>query len=108
MIDPWFINNMKDIVDFERTITTAVLKKNADEQKVFFKRAKGMGFSDAQLGTLLKTDEMSIRTLRKKLGVIPTYKLVDTCAAEFEAYTPYFYSTYEEEDESAPTTAGKS
>ena len=107
MIDPWFINNMKDIVDFERTISAAVLKKSADEQKAFFKRAKGMGFSDAQLGTLLKTDELSIRTLRKSLGVIPTYKLVDTCAAEFEAYTPYFYSTYEEEDESAPSNRRK-
>jgi carbamoyl-phosphate synthase large subunit len=95
------------IVDFERTITITVLKKSADEQKAFFKQAKGMGFSDAQLATLLKTDELSIRNLRKKIGVIPTYKLVDTCAAEFEAYTPYYYSTYEEEDESAPSNEGK-
>ncbi len=106
-IDPWFVNNMKDIVAFEKTITATVLKKSDDEQRAFFKEAKGMGFSDTQLAALLKTDELSVRTLRKKLGVIPTYKLVDTCAAEFEAYTPYYYSTYEEEDESAPSNRRK-
>jgi carbamoyl-phosphate synthase large subunit len=102
MIDPWFLNNMKDIVDFEKSITPEILKKDTAAQKQFFKKAKGMGFSDAQLGRLLKKDEIEIRSLRKGLGVVPTYKLVDTCAAEFEAYTPYYYSTYEEEDESRP------
>jgi carbamoyl-phosphate synthase large subunit len=102
MIDPWFVNNLKDIVDFEKAITPAALKAPRDDQRVFFKKAKGMGFSDAQLGKLLKKNELAIRCLRKKLGVIPTYKLVDTCAAEFEAYTPYYYSTYEAEDESRP------
>jgi carbamoyl-phosphate synthase large subunit len=101
-IDPWFVNNMKDIVDFEKTITPARLKAGRDDLRAFFKKAKGMGFSDVQLGKLLKKDELAIRALRKKLGVIPTYKLVDTCAAEFEAYTPYYYSTYESEDESRP------
>ena len=107
MIDPWFVNNMKDIVDFEKTITPAILEKDADEQKAFLRKAKGMGFSDMQLGVLLKKDELAVRALRKSLGVVPTYKLVDTCAAEFEAYTPYYYSTYEDEDESNPSSRRK-
>jgi carbamoyl-phosphate synthase large subunit len=106
-IDTWFLNNMKDIVDFEKTITPAILKKAPEVLKPFFKKAKGMGFSDAQLGDLLKTDELAVRKLRKKIGVIPTYKLVDTCAAEFEAYTPYYYSTYEDEDECVPSDRRK-
>ncbi|MBN2189132.1 MAG: carbamoyl-phosphate synthase large subunit, partial [Chitinispirillaceae bacterium] len=106
-IDPWFLNNMKDLVDFEKTIEPDILKKDVAAQKAFFKKAKGMGFSDAQLGQLLKKEEVSVRGLRKKLGVLPTYKLVDTCAAEFEAYTPYYYSTYEEEDESRPGSRRK-
>jgi carbamoyl-phosphate synthase large subunit len=61
--------------------------------------AKRLGFSDAQLASLLSTSESKVRALRKSLGIVPTYKTVDTCAAEFEAQTPYYYSTYEEEDE---------
>jgi carbamoyl-phosphate synthase large subunit len=106
-IDPWFLNNMKDIVDFEKTVTPDILKKDAAAQKVFFRKAKGMGFSDAQLAVLLKKEELEVRSLRKGLGVLPTYKLVDTCAAEFEAYTPYYYSTWEEEDESRPSNRKK-
>jgi carbamoyl-phosphate synthase large subunit len=102
-IDPWFLNNMKDIVDFEKTALPEVLTKDAAVQKAFFKKAKAMGFSDVQLGTLLKREETEVRRLRKQRGVLPTYKMVDTCAAEFEAYTPYYYSTYEEEDESRPS-----
>ena len=98
--DPWFINNMKDIVVFEQSISIDILKKDRKEQESFFREAKELGFSDPQLAHILKSDELSIRNLRKKLGVLPTYKLVDTCAAEFEAYTPYYYSTYETEDES--------
>jgi carbamoyl-phosphate synthase large subunit len=62
-------------------------------------RAKQHGFSDRQLAYLWKTDELAVRRLRKKLGVLPVFKTVDTCAAEFEAYTPYHYSTYETENE---------
>lgn len=62
-------------------------------------RAKAFGFSDIQLARLLGSDQVSIFKLRHERGVIPAYKLVDTCAAEFEAFTPYFYSTYETEDE---------
>ncbi|MFH1854252.1 MAG: carbamoyl-phosphate synthase large subunit, partial [Candidatus Omnitrophota bacterium] len=87
-IDPWFIHNIKEIVDFEKEISLGNLL-----------RAKQLGFSDAQIARLTNFDELSIRDLRKKQGIIPTFKLVDTCAAEFEAYTPYYYSTYETECE---------
>ncbi|WP_142688048.1 carbamoyl-phosphate synthase large subunit [Chitinophaga polysaccharea] len=94
-IDPWFLNQMNQIF---KTATSII----ADEQSI--RRAKQYGFSDIQLKNLLGFgSEIEMRTIRKKLGVLPTYKLVDTCAAEFEAFTPYFYSTYEEDDESRVT-----
>jgi carbamoyl-phosphate synthase large subunit len=71
------------------------------------RRAKRMGFSDHHLGVLLGASELEVRTHRIGLEVFPTFKTVDTCAAEFEAYTPYYYSTYEDEDEVAESTAPK-
>src|ERR1700726_1979356 len=65
-------------------------------------KAKSLGFSDRQIAHLSGQTEDEVRALRKKLGLVPTYKLVDTCAAEFEAATPYYYSCWEEETESAP------
>ncbi|MGB7568191.1 MAG: carbamoyl-phosphate synthase large subunit [Chitinivibrionales bacterium] len=106
-IDAWFINNMKDILDFEVTVAPGILKADKNIQRAFFRKAKGMGFSDVQLGRLLGINDLSVRKLRKDLGVCATYKLVDTCAAEFEAYTPYYYSTYEDEDEGEPTDRKK-
>lgn len=106
-IDPWFINNLFDIFQFEKQITPAVLNMDQSSKKRFIKKAKGMGFSDAQMANFLAIDEIAFRDLRKSLGVIPTYKLVDTCAAEFEAYTPYYYSTYEQEDECSPSNKKK-
>ena len=106
-IDAWFVDSMKDIIDFEADILPEVLRLPDAQQKSFFKKAKGMGFSDKQLADKLHTADLAIRDLRKRLGVLPTYKLVDTCAAEFEAYTPYYYSTYESEDEGAPTQRKK-
>jgi carbamoyl-phosphate synthase large subunit len=106
-IDPWFLENMQDLVTFEKTVTPAVMKLGVAERKVLIRQAKAFGFSDAQLGALLHTNEPAVRALRKKLGVLPTYKLVDTCAAEFEAYTPYYYSTYETEDEGVPSAKKK-
>ncbi len=91
-IDPWFLSNIREIVDFEPTITEERLAS-----------AKQMGFSDAQIGERLGTSEEAVRALRVRRGVRPGYKLVDTCAAEFEAYTPYYYSTYDGEDESRPS-----
>jgi carbamoyl-phosphate synthase large subunit len=91
-IDPWFLRNMKEIADFEPTITEENL---AD--------AKRMGFSDLQIAARLARDEQAVRSLRAARGIRPAYKLVDTCAAEFEAHTPYYYSTYDAEDESRPS-----
>ena len=76
------------------------------------REAKRMGFSDGRLAGIWRLDgkgaQEKVRHLRKKHGLKPVYKRVDTCAAEFESYTPYLYSTYEEEDEAAPTTRRKS
>src|SRR5882672_1248573 len=71
-------------------------------------RAKAMGFSDRQIATLVGSTEDEVRALRKKIGLVPSYRLVDTCAAEFEAYTPYYYSTYDcGDDETRPSTKRK-
>ncbi|MDP8297138.1 MAG: carbamoyl-phosphate synthase large subunit [Candidatus Orphnella occulta] len=97
-IDPWFIYNIKQIVDFENS-----LPKNVDMlDKDTLLNAKQYGFSDKQIALACSSDELTIRAIRKKEAVEPVYKLVDTCAAEFEAYTPYYYSTYETENESRP------
>ena len=98
-IDPWFLHQMEQIV------TTA---KNITNDPKSIKQAKQYGFSDIQIKNLLGlNNELEVRAIRKKNGILPTYKLVDTCAAEFEAFTPYFYSTYEEEDESRVTLKPK-
>ncbi|MFC1771421.1 carbamoyl-phosphate synthase large subunit, partial [Candidatus Margulisiibacteriota bacterium] len=98
-IDLWFLYQLKQIVDFVKD-----LKKEPDH----ILEAKRMGFSDIQLANLLRfEDELEVRSYRKKHNIIPTYKLVDTCAAEFEAFTPYYYSTYETEDESRVTKKQK-
>ncbi len=97
-IDPWFLDNLKEIVEFETELKSiASQKKDLTRQNL--KQAKQMGFSDAQLGEIFSKTEEEMRRLRKVLEIYPTYKLVDTCAAEFEAFTPYYYSTYEDEDE---------
>jgi carbamoyl-phosphate synthase large subunit len=98
-IDPWFIHNIKEIVDLEEEIKCQMSNAQCQIPRELLKRAKEYGFSDRQLAYLCKSDEQSIRKLRKKHGIEVVFKLVDTCAAEFEAYTPYYYSTYEEEDE---------
>ena len=95
-IDPWFIHNLKQIVETENQIIERGFQ-GLDYN--FLKHCKEMGFSDVQLAYSTKTSENDIRGLRKKLSVLPVYKLVDTCAAEFESYTPYCYSTYETENE---------
>ncbi|HOY65015.1 MAG TPA: carbamoyl phosphate synthase large subunit, partial [bacterium] len=99
-IDPWFLYNMREIVDFEAEIESIANKGIAALTKEALTKAKQYGFSDAQLGRIFGVDEFQMRKIRIKKNVLPTYKLVDTCGAEFEAMTPYFYSTYEVEDES--------
>ncbi len=102
-IDPWFVENIADIIELEYRLKKA--KKNISNTLLL--EAKQYGFSDKQIGDLTGSNELSIRTLRKKKGVNVTYKLVDTCAAEFEAYTPYYYSTYESECEARTTKKKK-
>lgn len=98
-IDPWFIDNIKEIVEVEKRIKGFAKRGVKDIPAFILWEAKKCGFSDSQLAHLLGVDEAFIRKIRKEKGIRPVYKLVDTCAAEFEAYTPYFYSTYEMEDE---------
>ena len=75
--------------------------------KSHLRRLKGLGFSDVQIGRMLAVSQDDVRVVRKFFGIIPVYRLVDTCAAEFEAYTPYYYSTYGEENETRPSTKRK-
>ncbi|HOO91787.1 MAG TPA: carbamoyl-phosphate synthase large subunit, partial [Syntrophales bacterium] len=97
-IDPWFLQNIKEIVDMEATISA--FNGSGTLPVDVMKKAKQFGFSDRQIGNIIGIEPARVRVIREKDGVKPVYKLVDTCAAEFEAYTPYYYSTYEEEDES--------
>jgi len=103
-IDPWFLYNFRQIVETEGEISTRGLQGLDSD---FLKYCKERGFSDFQLAFLTGSCENDIRRLRKKLAVLPVYKLVDTCAAEFESYTPYYYSTYEQENEAKVTTGKK-
>ncbi len=96
-VDPWFLYNIKEILDME-TELSKYTKSNLPAD--LYRRAKEYGFSDKHLGIILKATEQEMFELRKKNNLKPSFKLVDTCAAEFEAYTPYYYSTYEIKDES--------
>ena len=92
-IDPWFLYQIKLLVETRHSISLRELKQN--------------GYSDKQIGRLWKKSELEIRSLRKKENILPSYKVVDTCAAEFEAQTPYCYSTYDEENEIEPLKGKK-
>ncbi len=102
-IDPWFLSQMAQIVATEEKISKAGRPLNEG----LVKKGKACGFSDVQLAHLLKEADDEIRAFRKGHGVQPVYKLVDTCAAEFEARTPYYYSTYEPENEARVSTGSK-
>src|SRR3990172_4404167 len=101
-IDPWFLREIAAIVREE-----TALSKGLPEGASHWKRVKAMGFSDRRLAALAGVREKEAREARWAAGVRPVFKRVGTCAAEFEAYTPYMYSTYEEEDEAAPTDRRK-
>jgi carbamoyl-phosphate synthase large subunit len=103
-IDRWFLDQLSQIVEMENHLRS--LGSLAAVDVATLREAKQMGFSDRQLATMLGSDDIEVRQWRKSLGVIATFKSVDTCAAEFEAYTPYYYSTYESENE-APAKGDK-
>ncbi len=104
-IDPWFLNNIKDIVALESKIAAG--KGKALPETALMRQAKEYGFSDKYLGNVLGVSELDVRRHRQAQGINPVYKRVDTCGAEFEATTPYLYSTYESECEAAPTKRRK-
>jgi carbamoyl-phosphate synthase large subunit len=110
-IDPWFLHQIRDVVAFtaELAIFGELLRqgRGQDQMEDMLRRAKEYGFSDVQLAHLWGGTEEHMAQARREHGVTPVYKLVDTCAAEFEAYTPYFYSTYEWEDEARKTDREK-
>ncbi len=101
-IDPWFLEQIREIVEFEPTIHEAALS-----DPHVLRKAKQMGFADWRIAELSASTELDVRKLRLSHGIKATFKMVDTCAAEFVAYTPYLYSTYEEEDEAPPTDRPK-
>ncbi|HZE26288.1 MAG TPA: carbamoyl-phosphate synthase large subunit [Terriglobales bacterium] len=107
-IDPWFLYQLKEINDMQLELEKHPMDSIPTE---VLRDAKRMGFSDGRLAAVWRLNDKGaqekVRHLRKKHGVMPVYKRVDTCAAEFESYTPYLYSTYEEEDEAAPTPKKK-
>jgi len=100
-IDPWFTYKLKNIVDMERRLLSETLTPQ------LLRQAKRLGFSDEQIGTLADRLPEQVRALRHQWNILPVYKLVDTCAAEFAAQTPYFYSTYEQENEAQPLEGDK-
>jgi carbamoyl-phosphate synthase large subunit len=102
-IDPWFLQQLDEIGAMESQLS---LVSPADRSEML-RPAKQMGFSDGRLASLWNVDEASVRELRKEHGVLPVYKRVDTCGAEFQANTPYLYSTYEDECEARPSDRKK-
>ncbi len=108
-IDPWFLTNIRQIIEMEEELKSArkVFEKRLPELREVLKEAKEYGFSDRMIARLWGSTEEDIRALRVSLNIIPVFKRVDTCAAEFVAYTPYLYSTYEEECEADPTDRKK-
>ncbi|HPY35188.1 MAG TPA: carbamoyl-phosphate synthase large subunit, partial [Smithellaceae bacterium] len=100
-IDPWFLHQIADVLAAEEE-----LKKSVPSAELL-RAAKRMGFSDRSLGMFWNKTEKEIRDWRAREEIFPVYKLVDTCAAEFEAYTPYYYSTYEQENETRPSEKKK-
>ncbi|HJY83196.1 MAG TPA: carbamoyl-phosphate synthase large subunit, partial [Candidatus Binatia bacterium] len=117
-IDPWFLENIAQIVEFERQVHLQVssLKSQVSNSQTAdaglptpdsLRFAKQLGFSDVRLAQLWQCSEAEIRAQREQWSILPVYKTVDTCAAEFVAHTPYLYSTYDGEDEAQPTTRRK-
>jgi carbamoyl-phosphate synthase large subunit len=104
-IDLWFLDQLRQIVEIESLVRTVGSLAAIDDG--LLRLAKQAGFSDRQLAVMLGASEMDVREDRKRRGILATYKSVDTCAAEFEAQTPYYYSTWEDEDETRPKEPGR-
>jgi carbamoyl-phosphate synthase large subunit len=102
-IDPWFLRNLQELTRMETALNAA----EPDERELWLRPAKQAGFSDKRLSALWGLREEEVRAMRRACGVQPVYKRVDTCAAEFEAHTPYLYSTYEDECEARPSERRK-
>jgi carbamoyl-phosphate synthase large subunit len=103
-IDPWFLDVIRRMVHEERCLSGRSPEGLSREE---IRRLKRIGLSDAAIGRAMRCGETAVRARRKELGVAPVYKTIDTCAAEFEAYTPYYYSAYEDENESIRTDKPK-
>ncbi|MDW7649950.1 MAG: carbamoyl-phosphate synthase large subunit [Bacillota bacterium] len=106
-IDPFFSQKILNIVKMEKRLAAYAGKGSGAVSPSLWAEAKELGFADETIAQLLETTEAAIRSARKSAGILPVYKMVDTCAAEFEAYTPYFYSTYGTEDEAGITDKRK-
>ena len=98
-IEPFFLEKIKNIVDFETLFAQKAASGLANVSRDIMAQAKELGFSDAILASLAQVPEQDVLAYRESLGIIPVYKMVDTCAAEFDAVTPYYYSCYDQEDE---------
>ncbi|MBC8391888.1 MAG: carbamoyl-phosphate synthase large subunit, partial [Deltaproteobacteria bacterium] len=105
-IDMWFLKNLQQLIEFESHVTEEFNQHQTLTPETL-RRAKRLGFSDKHLALLTGKLEIEIRTLRKKKEILPSFKIVDTCAAEFESFTPYYYSTYDRENESIPSKRRK-
>jgi len=106
-IDVWFIDKIRGIVALESELRSMAGRPWDDRLAALVARAKELGFADEHVASLLGMDENDLRSARKSAGIAPVYKTVDTCAAEFEAATPYYYSTYGVEDEARPSDRRK-
>ncbi len=104
-IDPWFLRQIKRLVTMEEQLMRYNVAEDIPED--FFRQLKEVGYSDAQIAWVMRIKEEEVTKQRKKLDIRRTYKMVDTCAAEFEAQTPYFYSTFDHENESEITDQKK-
>jgi len=105
-IDVWFLKNLQQLVEFETHIAEEFKQRRTLTPEIL-RSAKRLGFSDKHIAGLTGKLETEIRSLRKENGILPSFKIVDTCAAEFESFTNYFYSTYDQENESIPSNRKK-
>src|SRR5688572_4386487 len=103
-VDPWFLSQLNEVMEFQETLDAKPLSEYSNDD---IRKAKEYGLSDRRVSFLTGSSELEVRAYRKRLGIVPVYKRVDTCGAEFESHTPYLYSTYEEEDEAQPTNRRK-